>query len=451
MIMEKAYPPTQEEVDIRVSDAVLIPDGGLAATGTITYPNGDRDILTLRYSDGWKLKWALTYDTSWYDISTALAAGPEGDLTVAGAVQDLDNPSDAFFKSYYTDYRVIRYSPDGKLQFESGGSGYDRNNIPVDAETSPDGGVFVTGAATNPQQTYDFIYTVRYLPDGGEAWQSFEDFGVQTHVAGLSLSVEGWLWVAAHAVGGQYELFDIMLVRYDPEDGKFSKQVKYEDLYFDYTASGIDTDLRGNVIVAGTTTQDVGHAFALKYDEEGGLLWKHIFDAEFDPTLAETLMTDSAGRVYVAGRVDRRVGFDDVLLYLLSPEGELIGYNTYTFDRECFPVAIMLDERYNVVLALSTVSPDMPGEAKFVKVEGWPLDRVKLTRREATGVGGDIMIHGGVVSEYPMPNYKFFMLPVPRVDSYHAIVGPGGNLPRFVYEPPRRNLDSYPIILEKDL
>jgi len=449
ILLQTIYPPVQEDVDVSVADAAYMPDGGLVFTGSLARDDGDRDMLTVRYLPGGTIAWALTYDMSWFDVSTALAVDGKGNVTVAGAVQNADKPSDSFFKSYYTDYRVIRYGPDGELLFEADGSGYDRNNMPAGAAVSPDDGAYVTGAASNPQQTHDFVYTLRYDPDGAEDWNTFEDFGEETHVAGLTVARDGSLWVGGYVRDGQFGNLAVHLVRYDPSDGKFSKQLKYDDPNFDRTAAAVTSDIAGDIIVAGTAMDEQGgNSLALKYSPGGKFLWEHSYGTGDAPTHADAVITDSMGRVYVAGGVERNIGFNDVLLYVLSPDGDLLDERVYTFDRECEPVAIVLDGRNDLTLALSSVSPDKPGEAMFVKVEGWPLERVRLTLREAAGLGANIRLHGDLMPVYVEHHRLIVLVPVVRPDSYHFVIGPGGGTPsgKYPFKPLRLHME--PLIYE---
>jgi uncharacterized delta-60 repeat protein len=226
----------------RAYDLALQEDGKIIAAGSAIHPDlGGHVFAISRYNPdgtldrtfgkrGKVLTNVVAVEDGPEESARAVAIQPDGKIVVAGATGE-----------YVSDFAVVRYDKNGRLdtKFGKGGKAVtDIMGLDVAEAVSlqPDGKIVVAGYATDETAKDDFV-VVRYLPngkvdasfgDGGKVVTNF--MGGQDRAFDLALLPDGKLVVAGSAqVGGEWcqttdgvtkvcDKFGYALARYN-EDG----------------------------------------------------------------------------------------------------------------------------------------------------------------------------------------------------------------------------------------
>ncbi|HEX8221472.1 MAG TPA: delta-60 repeat domain-containing protein [Chloroflexia bacterium] len=201
----------------RVYDLALQEDGKIVAVGSAVHPDLRGEVFAIaRYNPNGTLDRtfgkggkALTNIVAAEDgpeeSARAVAIQPDGKIVVAGATGE-----------YVSDFAVVRYDKNGKLdtKFGKGGKAVtDIMGLDVAEAVSiqPDGKIVVAGHATDETAKDDFV-VVRYLPNGkldtafGEGGKVVTNFmGGEDRAFDMVLLPDGKLVVAGSAqVGGEW-------------------------------------------------------------------------------------------------------------------------------------------------------------------------------------------------------------------------------------------------------
>ena len=350
------------------ANSVAVGPGGIvAAAGFASEPAGNFDYLTALYEPGGNMLWAKRYDRSWNDVGKAVAFDENGNILVAGASNNLDNPTNTYSRSYYTDYRVIKYSPGGDILMETHASGRLNNNRPSGIVADNYGNIYVTGFAMNSSGTYPLYYTVRFDKHGEIAWEDFEDVRTPAQATGIALNPDGDVLVTGWYKDLGTGQDGIMTLRYNPEDGRILWQDDFKPQMDSVTAYGIASDDDGNIIVTGETSADGPDlprtALTLKYSPKGRLLWASDFTGSEYKNRGDAVAVDHEGRIYVVGRTFKGNQGGDWLLLVYDKNGKLLSSRTYSFGKEGFASSVAIEPGGDLIIA-GAVQP--AGEA------GWP-------------------------------------------------------------------------------
>ncbi len=377
------------------------PGGVIAAAGFASEQAGNFDYLTALYSPGGDLLWTRRYDHSWNDVGKAVAFDENGNIFVAGASNNLDNPRNTYSRSYYTDYRVIEYSAGGDLLMEAHASGRMNNNRPSGIVADNYGNIFVTGSAMNSSGTYPLYYTVRFGKHGEIAWEDYEDLRTPAQATGIALDpdsdvlVTGWYKDQGTGQDG------IMTLRYSPADGRTLWQDDFKPQADSVRAYGIASDDDGDIIVTGETSEGEPvdrprtTTLTLKYSPKGRFLWASKFTGSEYKNRGDAVAADHEGRIYVVGRTYKDNQEGDWLLIVYDKDGKLLFSRTYSFGGEGFASSVALEPGGDLVIAgasqpqaeagsssglpetgLPSGSRSAPPLLTVIRVEGWQsLDR----------------------------------------------------------------------------
>ncbi|MHB8173214.1 MAG: hypothetical protein ACYDFU_01985 [Nitrospirota bacterium] len=363
------------------------PGGVVAVAGFASEPAGNFDYLTVLYGPKGNLLWARRYDRSWNDVGKAAVFDGNGNLFVAGASNNLDNPRNTYSHSYYTDYRVIKYSRDGDLLMEASAPGRLNNNRPSGIVVDRYGNIFVTGFAMNASGTYPLYYTVRFNKHGEIAWEDFEDVRTPSQATGIALDQDSNVLVTGWYKEFGTGQFGIRTFLYNPEDGRTLWQEDYKPQLDSVKAYAVTSDDDGNIIITGETGAENGTTLTLKYSPKRQLLWASKFTGSEYKNKGSAVAVDRKGRIYVVGRTFKNGQDGDWLLLVYGKDGKLLFSGTYHFGQEGFASSIALEPGGDLLIAgtvqlpaeagLPTAGgPVLPPQFMVIRVEGWQsLDR----------------------------------------------------------------------------
>ena len=378
IVWESVYSGRPGDVEAVAGGMALDPQGNLAITGKTAGRDGKTNYVTLRFGPYGLLEWERFYDFSWKDVGRAAVFDDEGNLYVAGYSYNMDNPRDSYSNSYYTDIRVIKYSPKGNRIAETGAYGFGKNCEPYSITVDDDDNVYVVGYAVNPTGAFPLFYTAKFDRTGRMAWDRAEDWGAESCATAVKAEPDGNILVTGWFKDKE-GTFSIRTVRYTP-DGRMTMDLVYHNRSEDEQAWGIAQDLDGCIYVTGDTNAYGGTALTLKYSPTGELLWASPAKGLDYRTSGHACVVDTAGILYVVGRTIRQAetGIEgDYLLLIYDKAGKLLSSYTYNFGGDCRAEDVVLDVYGNIVITGSD------GQSiHTIRVEGLRPTAAKSMRRE---------------------------------------------------------------------
>ncbi|MBI5191301.1 MAG: hypothetical protein HZA22_11610 [Nitrospirae bacterium] len=398
----------------------LDPKGGLLVAGSRITKDGNYDYLTLKFAPDGGYAWVRAYDGTWYDAGRAVASDNTGNAVVAGASYNLANPRDTYSGSYYTDYHVVKYSPEGEPLFEMTASGFMRNNVPASVAVDDQGGIYVTGSAKNAPDTQTLYYTVKFDPAGQLLWERAEDWIDEAAATGIAVDPDGNTVITGYEKDPRSETYDVRTLRYPPDGYRAMMDVTYNNLYEDEKAWAVAVDGEGCIVIAGESSQAGGQALVLKYSPDGDLLWVQRYGGTAHENHANAVAVDRYGRIYAAGRVADADGEGDFLLLVYGPDGTLMGDFVYPAEGDAGAEGVVVEPDGDVVITGTVAPAREPGVIRTMRVEGYPSPFAReLDPRELLDVGSRLSLSG-----LPRPMVRDVSLRAYRLDpedSYSAV------------------------------
>jgi uncharacterized delta-60 repeat protein len=307
--------------DILASDVAVQPDGKIVVGGSSNERSGSTgsDFMAIRYQPDGELDDSFAGDGiatvdfgTPNDLASGVAIDPDGKVVLGGNVGGAGSDL-AVARLDQNGQPDTSFSGDGMETADAGGQ--ESGN---DVAIQDDGGIVVVGE-TILQLEDDFVIA-RFLSEGGPD-DSFSSEGVQTTnfkdadaASGVAIQADGKLVVAgvADALGNG----DFALARYDEAgilDETFGDQGSVTtDFEGADEARDLALDLRGNIVVVGTTASsnvlELPSEFALaRYDDEGSLDpsfsddGKLTTDFDSPDDEAEGVAIQGDGRIVAAG------------------------------------------------------------------------------------------------------------------------------------------------------
>lgn len=234
--------------------------------------------------------------------------------------------------------------------------------------------------------------------------QAFVDWVEYTR--GLSVAADQWDNVFtvdyAYEPGG-----DIFLTKRDAS-GTFLWEATYNNTdptKFE-SATWVETDSEGNAIVAGTVNSGYSNpvkanSIIMKFSPDGDLLWRDVYETDFDGSYTKKCIVDQDGNIYVLGAGSGLTGFaTKVKKY--SPAGDSL-WSYVDNSGIGLPVNIKFTPDNSILLVGRAQFGSINGYAKITK-DGQPVWSMagvnSLTVGDASGDadGNTYIVHGEYVT-----------------------------------------------------
>ncbi len=332
----------------------LTPDGNVVLTGNSTGTDGSFDIATVKFSGSngeiiWSRRWQAVSGSM--DKGRAIASDNMGNIFVAGFTVRL---------GVDTDYVIIKYRADGtELWVRRYNNGW--RDVPMAVVADEVGGCFVTGYSFHylPNDTNSDYLTIHYSPSGAVEWMARYNGPANGNdlASALVWDQRGALYVTGYSWGGETSQLDYLTIKYNADgetlwtrryDGTGSDPLINNDYAFAIT---LDND--GNVYVTGRAGESVTHydATTIKYTPGGQRVWINRFDwGENAPDGAAEIQVGPDRSVYCGGFTETNLGDLDMLVYKLTPAGEVEWQDIYFgFVGENDSVEALCVDRYGNV------------------------------------------------------------------------------------------------------
>ncbi len=273
-------------------------NGNVYVTGQAAGGPGGYEYATVKYNSSGVQQWVAIYNgtgSSSPDYGTALAVDGSGNVYVTGYSSNGSN----------LDYATIKYNSGGVQQWASiyngTGNGDDWGRaLAVDGS----GNVYVTGQSVGSTGSWNYA-TVKYNSSGVQQWASIYNGtgNGDDYANGLVVDGSGNVYVTGQSVGSTGS-WNYATVKYNSSGvqqwaSEYNGTGNGPDLAWALAADGI-----GNVYVTGQSAGSTGNYnyATVKYNSSGVQQWASTYNgtANLDD-LANALVLDSSGNVYVAG------------------------------------------------------------------------------------------------------------------------------------------------------
>jgi len=281
-------------------------DGTLIATGRSYRPDGASDLIITALDQDGNLLWSQTHDQRFRDLGSALCAGPDGRVAVAGYTQEVSDPRDLL---------VLLLEPDGAIRWTrvlATGS-FDGECAIAPA---PDGGFLIAGATLNEGNGVD-TRLYRLDAEGNTLWsRDWRKAGFQAPEA-------------LHPIAGADEFF--LLTRDEAETASRTYLVDAEGRpgQLRHTLSGFGRGAAptadGGFIISGFL-QSPPPAFGVdlllaRFDAQGRLLWEKTHFGQ-DNRIGENAVETPDGHLVAVGYESTQDNLRDMYVLKVDRDGE---------------------------------------------------------------------------------------------------------------------------------
>jgi FlgD Ig-like domain/Beta-propeller repeat len=279
-----------------------------------------------------EIDWTASYNgpgSYWESVNDATVRA--GFLYVAGFTS-LSN----FTRGYIT----VKYSPDGTEAWSRIYEGFVGHASEADVASAvavdESGNVYVTGYSVEADDdSLDVRYadaaTLKYSPEGELLWeQRYRGSGANVQPSAIVVDPEGSVYVTGGTwINGG---FDVFLLKYDLEGNLLWSRTRGQPNLLWDNAFAMALDGTGDVVLGGYTQtffNDV-NVYILKYGSDGSFHWEWSLFGVADVEQVNDLTVDSEGNTYALAEYAPPATFTSLLTVKLSPSGVLLWSDVYT-------------------------------------------------------------------------------------------------------------------------
>ncbi len=324
-------------------------------TGDISAKNqGLTDILVAKFDASGKRLWALQNGTDGDESAAAMVLNDAGDIYITGSTSGIFS-ADSGVGSLY----VQKISTDGKIQWTKQYGGIDSGSshaIQLDSQ----GNIYLGGSTSGQLGNQSFGYAdaciLKLSPEGKILWVCQWGSQEKDLVKGLHIDTQGNLYAIGETEGvvgaESYGTNDIFLSFISPE-GKVLKSYQYGSA-FSENATSIVVNSKQQIYLSAWTDGDwieksagQGDSVLLKVDSEGQVLWQKQFGtSRWDGIHGIILDKNDDDSVIVSGCEN----YDDCHAFLikLDADGNMVWNKTLIPEFSTCGTVLAMDAKGNL-------------------------------------------------------------------------------------------------------
>jgi hypothetical protein len=318
------------------------------------HPDTGYDTHTVKYDPGGEPVWTSRYNGSgsYNDYLRVMAVDARGRVVLSC--------TSAISTAPFVGHATVGYDENGERSWiVETRDPTDVFEEPAGLAADGEGHIYLAGRSSAPETRADYL-TIKYSPGGEELWR--RRFGLpgilEERPCGAGVDSQGNVYVSGTGKGGGEDHF--LTVKYDPA-GELLWSALHEDAEIsDEAAQDMAVDPEGNVYVAGHGYHEGRRGYVtVKYAPDGRREWRAVLrppGESVSSCLPEALAVASDGSIYVTGQ-GGELGTCYTVKY--APDGRELWVDEYgNPDRmKERPAAICIDREGNVCVAGVTYLP----------------------------------------------------------------------------------------------
>jgi len=311
------------------TDVTANPDGNAYVTG-YTGTEGSRDYFTVMYNTEGARQWSVPYNgpANGDDVPIAIAADATG-VYVTGFSEGTTSGKDIY---------TVKYNPDGSQAWEARYDGPSHMGDEPNAITLDGANVYVAGFVHRGNKTAHKDYTIiKYSKGtGNEVWDARYDSrrnGIDEATA-IAVDTQGNVYVTGKSQEssntGEPKSFDYLTLKYN-SSGRLRWEVRDNGSYFgDDEPTAIAVDESGYIYVTGQENfgADNTKFYTVKYNSEGQPAWSQSYGGSGEDRALDVAFDDE-GNVYVTGKLMGTESYDYATIRYNSANGSIKWENVY--------------------------------------------------------------------------------------------------------------------------
>ncbi len=304
--------------------------GNVYIAGSSNYLGTPCELLVVKYNASGDTVWTRTPVRTGDQVLRAVAVGSTGNVYATGYTMETGNGN----------YITVKYLPDGTQAwvrvYDHGAGGYDfARKLVLDAQEN----VYITGYAQTPTPRKAVYVTVKYDSAGNQLWAKQDSFGGASvfYPSDLALDNTGNPFIVSKTKNAGHGT-DYAVAKYNPTNG---------DTFWVRTYNGVgDTndearaiafDASNNVYITGaslnTNTGGIDYNIVtIKYDSLGNQQWVQSYNNPdtTGPDGGYWIKVDGSGNIYVYGTSYAPGGpGGDLILIKYNSSGSEVGRARY--------------------------------------------------------------------------------------------------------------------------
>lgn len=289
-------------------DLAIDSDNSVIVLGTGPTLSGDQDVLLFRYDSAGNLLWQTIWSNNWSDGASNVEVAPDGSIYVLAASY--------YGVGQYTNTVLLKFDAQGSLLWDRPFDGHGGTENAVLMQIGPMGNIYVGGTTIHTAGTVDFDWLgLKYDPAGNLLWV-FERGGLiqwPDYVNDMAITLDGSMVLVGYIVNqlsGSSGVPSFTTMKVDT-NGNFLWQAV--ESTSQERANTVTTDAAGNVYVAGSSVRS--------YTPDGQWRWTKVFrDSAFRQGTARAIQLDQHGNLFLSGSIFGGSSGNDYLLHQINPQ-----------------------------------------------------------------------------------------------------------------------------------
>jgi hypothetical protein len=299
------YEGTGDDVDI-AKKVVLSGNGAVYVAGISIGPNGDHDVVLVKYSTGLVQQWVQRFDPGGEEFMTDMTIDNSGNVFITGYT-DFNDSKDMF---------LLKYDSSGALEWNTYHNGmFSGNDSSTCVAVDSLGNVYMAGYEWGGAPEKGNLIVIMYDTFGNGQWiRTFNGTENGTDYAkDIGVDKYGDIYVTGSGDSTADSDMDYILLKYDVQ-GIFQWMSKYNGAANGSDEAGaLAIDDSANVSITGVSPGTVtGNDYAtVKFDRNGNELWSKRYNGPVNgDDAAFAIDTYHGSDVFVTGRSISTLNYD---------------------------------------------------------------------------------------------------------------------------------------------